>query len=350
MVQTDPDPVNELKSENTAKPSRPYGGLKDSSAIAELKTDGNGRIILGFAAIGAFIYSCIAGWGIIWTGGLLVGIALIASGLAQKRWSEKELALAKSFSARSDEIDEMLQQQMPLQSIADKLWDQAHIPIARSLWIGGLFLLDAYDADAENGLRLSSVMALPAFENDDPDTDALIDDLSLFDSVYCYLKHSVRSWQLTGDKIKPVEGSIILHQEYLIFVPGVGLESMNLPHGSGGEILEVIGLAAEVFKESAEAHEELADSFDQPHRDALRLAAKRPQAIILPLRHIVNLSGYRLKLRFGYEKGLEITVLRDGEKTTHCFGPKKGIDGWNSALAWRLRVACAIVGLFPTCA
>jgi hypothetical protein len=325
--------------------------MQDNSQNKEDNSSDNSvtKIFFGVLAIILSIYTIVdaSSVGFYWIGGILVGILLISSGMAERKEKRQHDLLVRKFVENQEEIESMFAEETPLLDMKEILWEESAIPPIKTLYAGGIYLLQKYFSDPENSRHSIENIMIPYFEIDNPDIDDLIDDFSTVQSVYLYLKNSVRSHQVIAGKEKIIHGSIIIHQEFLVFIPGQ--VAIQTSHGSGGgEIVEALEIGMAFLEVGLETNEEWSDSFDEPHKLVLKKWAKKATGTkIFPMRQITEITGYSFKKWYFKEEGLHLFFNINGIASEFYFSPQNHNEKWNSTIASVLEIACAVLGNFP---
>jgi len=281
----------------------------------------------------------------IWTGGIIVGVLLVLSGLKDIVRDRKGKRHQERMGACYEELEARLRQKEPIDRIAAAFYSDYGIPPTRTLLTGCSLMSSWLTAESPDQRRVANeLLALQDVDGNTP-PDAYLEKLGFERTVFLADENTKAHTSHPREK-KPSEGVLILSKAYLYFIEaekeGVLRQMGDRLMDKAGEFIPFVGLATGAYSLMSGMSKELADYFSPSRVKKLKEHFHRHHSFAIRLADIVELKEETVKWTMSTSRYLEVRTGRRGAPAATFWLETKSVNEEKWIREWTevVRLAC----------
>lgn len=308
-----------------------------------------GKVIFGALLLVAGIVTLVIDdVPVIWTGGMIVGVILMANGAMEMSREKKVSEELSQFDSKWEEFLQRLQNDEPIDDIAEQFYKSDNIPPIRTIQVAAHFIKGLSESSDEDGKALAVYLASKQIVDSNIDPKEAIDEFSFLNDVY-FVDDTVTIFSEEPKESIGTEGTIVLNKGFLFFFekkqnpldnPGLGRAIGKLE-----DAFPMLSIATSGYALVSGLSDELSDYFDGSRKQNLKKRFDYEKSLALPLVEIGQIGPADRKGMILTTRYLEVSGGTDDGNWKYWFGTTNSDEEeWANSWMERLQLACIADG------
>ncbi len=311
------------------------------------------RIAIGVILLtgGLFTLVLVQDIGIIWTGGIIVGILLIVQGISRMSHKQHVSREVDSIRRNWDDLTSRLMQGQSLDHIAGEYYRQDRIPPIRTIQVAAYLIKSLAESRNQDAQKLAAAFASVQDVDSVESAASLISRFSFHDHVYS-VDDTAMGFRTHPEENGGTTGTLILTKGYLyFFAKPKNLRALLGDPAVSAEVAKAqipfLSIAASGYGLVSGLSRELADYFDGSRISELQERFSHEASCALPLAEISQLECVTRKWWKAPSVCLEVRGVSSAsnEEWAYWFGTSStDVEKWMHGWIDRLQIACIAEG------